>query len=43
MAFAFQPIFESGEDKTEYRALDTPPIEVLKLGGRDVLQVPPQR
>ncbi|MCB1041857.1 MAG: fumarate hydratase [Acidobacteria bacterium] len=42
MAFAFQPIFESGEDKTEYRALDTPPIEVLKLGGRDVLQVPPE-
>jgi len=39
--FQFQPIFELGEDKTEYRSLGTEGVSELKLDGRSILKIDP--
>lgn len=42
MSFSYQPIFEKGEDKTNYRLITKDGIKVEKLGGRDILTVAPE-
>jgi fumarate hydratase class I len=39
---AWQPLFQTGPDQTEYRRLDLPPPGLLELGGRRFLDVAPE-
>jgi fumarate hydratase, class I len=40
--FQYQPLFEPIEDKTQYRKLPLPGVEVRSLGGVEFLNVPPE-
>ncbi len=40
--FQYQPIFESTEDKTQYRKLPISGVDVKSLGGVEFLSVPPE-
>ena len=40
--FHYQDLFPTGPDKTPYRTLTKDLVEVLKIGGKEVLQVQPQ-
>ena len=42
MTFAFQPIFELGEDTTPYRLVTRDHVATLQIAGRAVLQVAPE-
>ena len=42
MTFHFQPIFEKGNDTTEYRLLTSDGLGLEKLGGRQILTVTPE-
>ncbi len=42
MPFAFQPIFELGEDTTPYRLLTRDHVSTLQAGGRTILRVAPE-
>lgn len=39
--FQFQPIFELGEDKTEYRSLGAEGVSEIKFDGRSILKIDP--
>ncbi|MBU1226310.1 MAG: fumarate hydratase [Actinobacteria bacterium] len=40
--FHYQPIFDLGEDDTEYRLITTEHVRVLRMGDREVLEVDPE-
>jgi fumarate hydratase class I len=42
MTFSYQPIFEKGEDKTNYRLITKDGLKVEKLAGREVLTITPE-
>ncbi len=42
MSFQYQPIFETTEDKTQYRKLPLKGVEVKNLGGEEFLSVAPE-
>jgi fumarate hydratase class I len=42
MTFQYQPIFEKGDDSTEYRLLTKDGLKVEKLGGREILTISPE-
>ena len=42
MSFQYQPIFEKGEDSTQYRLLTKDGIKIEKCAGREILSISPE-
>lgn len=42
MSFAYQPVFELGEDETPYRLITTKGVSTVDIGGRSLLQIEPE-
>ena len=42
MPFAYQPVFELGEDDTPYRLITTEGVSTIDAGGRTLLRVEPE-
>ena len=42
MSFAYQPVFELGEDETSYRLITTDGVSTVDAGGRTLLHVEPE-
>ena len=42
MSFAYQPVFELGEDETPYRLITTKGVSTVDIGGRSLLRIEPE-
>jgi fumarate hydratase class I len=42
MSFAYQPVFELGEDDTPYRLITTEGVSTVEAGGRQLLRIEPE-
>ena len=42
MSFAYQPVFELGEDETPYRLITTKGVSTVDAGGRSLLRIEPE-